>query len=177
MGARPRHAPRQRVKAVTDRDLHELMPGWMELHLIDAVAEAVVRVQLRRILIGLEAPADRLLGPGQVPEIGDQVLRPRGALSLHRLAQRPVGFEEVVVDERGRLVQGLVVDADSTSSVIITLTVGQAWKPSRLRPARCAPSSSGSRSAEVCSGEKNTGSQPSAISPASATFLGPIAAR
>jgi len=30
--------------------------------------------------------------------------------------------------------------------VIITLTVGQTWKPSRLRPARCAPSSSGSRS-------------------------------
>ena len=39
MGAGPRHAPRQRVKAMTDRDLHELVPRRMELHLIDAVAE------------------------------------------------------------------------------------------------------------------------------------------
>jgi hypothetical protein len=50
-------------------------------------------------------------------------------------------------------------------------------KSSSDRPARAAPSSSGVRSAAVCSGEKKTGSQPSAISPASATFFGPSTAR
>src|SRR5216683_4395842 len=108
-------APRQSVKAVTDRDLHELMPRRMELHLVDTVAEAVVRAELRRVGVGLEAPADRLLGACQVTEVGDQVLRPRRALSLHRLTQRSVCLEQVVVDERWRLVQVLVVDADSTS--------------------------------------------------------------
>ena len=45
------------------------------------------------------------------------------------------------------------------------------------RPARDAPSSSSGRTSETCSGEKNTGIQPSAISPASVVFFGPIAAR
>jgi len=70
----------------------------MELHLVDAVAEAVVRAELRRIGVGLEAPADRLLGAGQPAQLANALLRPRGALSLERLPQRPVGLEQVVVD-------------------------------------------------------------------------------
>src|SRR5579859_2321770 len=87
----------------------------MELHLVDAVAEAVVGAQLRRVGVGLKAPPDRLLGAREVAKVGDEVLRPGRALSLHRLAQGPVGLEQVVVDERWRLVQDLAVDADSTS--------------------------------------------------------------
>jgi len=34
----------------------------MELDLVDAVAESVVRAELRRVGVGLEAPADGLLG-------------------------------------------------------------------------------------------------------------------
>ena len=86
----------------------------MEIDLVDAVAEPIVSAQLRRVGVGLEAPADRLLGAGQPAQLAKAVLRPRGALSLKRLLQWPVGLEQVVVDERRRLVQDLV-DACSTS--------------------------------------------------------------
>ena len=43
-------------------------------------------------------------------------------------------------------------------------------------PARAAPSSSSSRDPSTCSGEKKIGSQPSAISPVSCVFFGPIEA-
>ena len=46
-----------------------------------------------------------------------------------------------------------------------------------VRSARAAPSSSSSRDSPTCSGEKKVGSQPSAISPHSAVFFGPVAAR
>src|ERR1041385_6477901 len=71
----------------------------------------------------------------------------------------------------------IALRAFSRSSPIITLTEGQIRKSSSDRLARRAPSSSGTRKALVCSGEKNTGSHPSAISPARATFLGPRTAR
>ncbi len=67
--------------------------------------------------------------------------------------------------------------AASTSSEMSTFTVGAMSKSSSVRPARCAPSSSGAISTSRCSGARKTGSQPSAISPVSATFFGPIAAR
>ncbi len=44
-------------------------------------------------------------------------------------------------------------------------------------PDRAAPSCKSGRSSETCSGENSVGIQPSAISPASAVFFGPIAAR
>ena len=48
---------------------------------------------------------------------------------------------------------------------------------SSVRPAREAPSSKSDRNCPTWSGEKNVGSHPSAISPASCVFFGPIAAR
>ena len=66
--------------------------------------------------------------------------------------------------------------AASMSSETSTLTVGEMSKSSSDRPALAAPSSSNGRNSLTCSGEKKTGSQPSAISPTSVTFLGPIAA-
>ena len=57
------------------------------------------------------------------------------------------------------------------------LTVGAMSKSSSDLPERAAPSSSSGRSSETCSGENSVGIQPSAISPASAVFFGPIAAR
>ena len=58
-----------------------------------------------------------------------------------------------------------------------TCTVGAMSKPSSDLPERAAPSSSSGRSSETCSGLNSVGIQPSAISPASAVFFGPIAAR
>ena len=67
--------------------------------------------------------------------------------------------------------------AASRSSEIRTFTMGEMSNPlSMERPDFAAPSSSSGRNSLTCSGEKNTGSQPSAISPTSVTFFGPIAA-
>ncbi len=41
--ARPRLTPRASVQTVADAHPHELVPGWVELDLVDAIAEAVVR--------------------------------------------------------------------------------------------------------------------------------------
>src|SRR6266568_3820169 len=140
-------------KAVTDRDLHELMPCGVELHLVDSVAEPVVCAELRRVGVGLEAPADRLLGAGQVAEVGDQVLRPRRALALHRLAQGLVGLEKVVVDEWRRLVQDLVVDADSTScaSSATSLICSMRSAVSTAMPATTSVSTPASRNSRIFS--------------------------
>ena len=54
----------------------------MELHLVDAFAEAVVRAQTRRIRVGLEAPVDSLLGAGETAKVADRVLGPRRAFPL-----------------------------------------------------------------------------------------------
>ena len=88
---------------------HQLVPGGVELDLVDAVAVAVVGAQLRRVLVGLRAPASmRRAAAGDRADRGDPLLGPVGALAPHRLDQRPVGLEDVVVDQRRRLVDDLV---------------------------------------------------------------------
>jgi hypothetical protein len=99
---------------VADRDLHQLVPRRVELDLVDSFAEAVVSAQPRRVRVGLEAPVDGLLRAGERAEVADQVVGPACALALEGFAQRCVRFEEVVVDERRRLVQDFA-DARSTS--------------------------------------------------------------
>src|SRR5207244_12664345 len=91
-------------QAVADRDLQQLMPGRVKLDLVDPVAKPVVRAQARRIVVGLKAPVDRFLSAGQGPQLVDEVMRPGGAFALERLTERRVGCEQVVVEERRRLI-------------------------------------------------------------------------
>ena len=58
--ARARLAPGQGVQPVRDGDVQQLVPGGVELDLVDAVAVAVVRAQHRRVLVRLPAPLERL---------------------------------------------------------------------------------------------------------------------
>ena len=84
----------ERVQAVADADPHQLVPGGVELDLVDAVAEAVVGAQLGRVLVRLEAPSGSRLGAPQIaPSSAGLVLGPVGALAPQRLGQRPVGLE------------------------------------------------------------------------------------
>ena len=108
VGAGPRLAPGQRVQAVADPDPHQLVPGAVELDLVDAVAVAVVGAQLGLVLVRLEAPADRLARAADRAQLAGAVLGPLGALAAQRLDQRPVGVEGVVVLQRRRLVEDLV---------------------------------------------------------------------
>jgi hypothetical protein len=58
----------------------------VEINLVDPLAEAIVRTQLRRIGVRLEAPVDRLLGSGEPAKISNPVLSPGRAFPLERLA-------------------------------------------------------------------------------------------
>ena len=53
----------RRVQLVAHRERHEVVPRAVKLDLVDAVAVAVEGLQPRRVLVGLEAPADRLGAP------------------------------------------------------------------------------------------------------------------
>ncbi len=108
VGADARFAPGRRVQAVADPDPHQLVPGAVELDLVDAVAVAVVGAQLGLLLVCFEAPADRLVRAADRAQLPHAVLGPIGALAAQRLTQRPVGVEGVVVLQRRRLVEDLV---------------------------------------------------------------------
>ena len=103
-----RLAPRERVHAGLDAPAEQLVPGGVELHLVDPVAVAVVGAQLGRVLVGLARPGLDLGVAPQHAEGRDPVPRPLGALPLQRLHQRPVGLEGVVADQRWCLVDDVV---------------------------------------------------------------------
>ena len=110
----PRHVragalipPRRGVQAVPDRDGHQLMPGRVELHLVDAMAKAVVGPQHRRLLVRLTAPLLRLGRAGQAAELAEAVLGPARALAAQRVEHRGIRGD-VVPGQRRRLVEHLV---------------------------------------------------------------------
>ena len=63
------------------------MPGGVEVDLVDPVAEAVVGAQPRRVLVRLEAPADRPRRAGEGADLAHPVLGPLAALAAQRLDQ------------------------------------------------------------------------------------------
>ncbi len=84
---------------------HQRVPRGMELDPVDALAEYVETMQNRGVAIG-ETRVLEIFGRGQcgagVAQFGDGCAC---ALTLHRLPQRRVGREQVVLRERGRLVE------------------------------------------------------------------------
>ena len=96
--------PRQTGQAVLDGKPHQGMPGRMEFHFIDAVSKPVVRVQQRRILVGLESPTDSFFGTSQPAKFFETRSRPAGALALQSFHQHAIRFEEIVVHEQWSLV-------------------------------------------------------------------------
>src|ERR1044072_5475804 len=108
MCAGPRFAPRRRVQPVIDPDPHQLVPGDVELDLVDSVAVAVVSAQLRLLLVCFEAPAARLARAADRAQLFGLALSPLAALAAQRLDQRPIGIEGVVVLQRRWLVEDLV---------------------------------------------------------------------
>ena len=108
VAAGPRRGPGRSVEPVLERGAQQLVVGGMELDLVDAVAEAVVRAQHRRVDVRQPPPLDRLLAARQAPEVGQAVEGPRRALASRRVDQRRIGGEDVVARERWRLVEDLV---------------------------------------------------------------------
>src|SRR5947199_6478 len=115
MGAEQNHlwpvssysAPGPRARLVADGEAQELVPGGVELDLVDAVAVAVVGTEDGRIGVRLHAPAERLAA-GELAERPHPLLRPGGPLAAEALGQGAVRGKEVVALEGWRLVQDLV---------------------------------------------------------------------
>ena len=91
-----------------DRPTQQLVPGRVELDLVDAMAEAVVGAQLRRVAVGLLAEPDGRRLPEPRPEPREALLAPAAALALDGLEERAVVLEPVDLLERRRLVLDLV---------------------------------------------------------------------
>ena len=108
VGARLGLAPRQRVQPEADPLRHQLVPGRVEIDLVDAVPEAVVRLQRRLVLVRLTAPALGLCGAGEASDLADLLGRPLGAFAAQCLDQHAIGLEDVVAFERRGLVEDLV---------------------------------------------------------------------
>ena len=70
----------------------------MKLDLVNPVAESIVRAELWRMGVGLEAPIDCLLSTRTPAELVHLVVCPGRPFPFERLAQRRVGLEQVVVD-------------------------------------------------------------------------------
>ncbi len=88
-----------------DSEPQELVPGGVELDLVDALAEAVMAAQPRRMLVREASELERLTAaqPSELREAGLLLGR---TFAPCRLDQRPVLREEVVPLERRRLVRG-----------------------------------------------------------------------
>ena len=96
--------PRQTGQAVLDGKAHQGMPRGVEFYFINAMSKPVMCVQHRRILVGLESPADSFFGAGQPAKFFETRPRPAGALPRQSFHQHVIRFEEIVVRERWGLI-------------------------------------------------------------------------
>ena len=98
--------PRRRGQPVADRALHQPVPGRVELDLVDPVAVAVVRRQLGVVLVGEPALLAGLGGAGLGAQRQQPLEHLGRAVAHDGLAQREVGGDDVVADQRRHLVGG-----------------------------------------------------------------------
>jgi hypothetical protein len=104
MGAGPGFVPGQGVQFVRHAEGHELVPGRVELDLVDPVAEAVVALEHGQVSVGQVAQLHDPGAAGLGAERLEPGFGPIGALAPGRFPQANVGLEEVDVDQRRRLV-------------------------------------------------------------------------
>src|SRR5258708_2753926 len=90
-----------------DRAAQQVVPGRVELDLVDPVSEPVVGPQDREVALGAAGVLARLDAAGEGPRLTRALDAPLAALALERLAQRHVDLEQVDRLQRGRLVEDL----------------------------------------------------------------------
>ena len=105
---RSRRPPGERVDLALDGAAQQPVPARVVLDAVDPVAEAVVRLQPRRVALRPPAVLVRLGRAGHGAAVAHPVDRPARALPLERLLQRRVGVEQVDVEERRWLVAYVV---------------------------------------------------------------------
>ena len=80
----------------------------MKFDFVDTMAETVVRAQHRRILVGLESPANRFFGADAPAKLFEQRPRPIGSLAIDGVLEHAIRRKQVVIDQRRRLIQNFV---------------------------------------------------------------------
>ncbi len=109
MGSRPGGLlPRKSVQTAADAQLEEPVPRGVILHLVDAMAEAVVGVQNGLVAVGLVPPFEDLGAPHPLAELGRLGYGPPRLLARQGRAQHRIGGKGVVILQRGRLVEDFV---------------------------------------------------------------------
>jgi hypothetical protein len=71
------------------------MPTRVKLDLIDAVAEAVVRLEDREVVLGAPGVLERLDAAGHGSDLPDALGGPSATLALERLLECKVNVEQV----------------------------------------------------------------------------------
>src|ERR1700730_6265305 len=87
-----------------DRHPHQLVPGGMELDLVDPLAVAIMSPELRGALVGPPAEVERLRASGLLPELAHAVAGPLATLAVQSLDQDAVVGRDVVGLKWGCLV-------------------------------------------------------------------------
>ncbi len=116
--------PRRAVQPVAQRRGHQRVVARVELDLVDAVAKAVVGMQLRWPRVGQPGVLEHRRRAALEAQRGQPGAVEAGQQVRERIAQRPVARPQVVVDERRRLV-GDFVGEDGTHrgppEVVVTI--------------------------------------------------------
>ena len=108
--------PGRGLQPVADRSLHEPVPRRVELHLVDAVAPAVVRHQLGVVAVGQHPVLAGLLGARLGSERGELLDERRRPVTGQRLGEGEVRGDDVVPDEGGCLVgRGAGIDGGAVT--------------------------------------------------------------
>ncbi len=96
------------MRAVADTQFEHRVVCGVELDDIDAVAEAVVRLELRLINVREASLFDVVCAAAGRTEFGDLRTRPRRAFAFDGFTEDGIALKEVVVLERNGLVEHLV---------------------------------------------------------------------
>ncbi len=108
LGTRPRIGPGRGMQAFPRRHVHQLVIGRMVIDLVHPVAVAVVGLELRLVGVGLVAPLDHLRAGG-LETVAVQLLDAAlAAFAQHRVVERGVAPEGVVILQRRGLVEHLM---------------------------------------------------------------------
>lgn len=96
------------MKTVSHRQVEEPVPGRMEINLVDPVAIAVVSSEFRRVAVGKKTPLVNFGRGDPPPKLLDLVDGPSGVVALQCVDQGRLRCGQVVLVERGGLIQDLV---------------------------------------------------------------------
>jgi hypothetical protein len=118
VGTGPFLAPGEARDLVLDCTLQQRVPGRVELHLVDAVAVAVVRFEDRQVAFGPAAVLERLETAGPAADLARALDSPASPFALERLLERAVDLKQIDRLQRRGLVEDRASGGDLRAGLI-----------------------------------------------------------